>query len=155
MTEEFVKNSIIKYLSRKEWGTNLHFGNLRERGVDIKVRHNRYPRYFLIECKGQGISRGSSEGAFINSLGQIITRMKSGGTTRYYYGLGLPEKSAKIALRRLPWQVAKKLLLYVFSVNENGAVSKYAWQDLKKSAKIRKISPPKKLDSQASSRGIG
>jgi hypothetical protein len=40
--------------------------------------------------------------------------MKTGGTTRYYYGLGLPEKSANIALRRLPWQVAKKLLLYVF-----------------------------------------
>ena len=94
MTEEFVKNSIIKYLSRKEWGTNLHFGSLRERGVDIKVRHNRYSRYFLIECKGQGVGRGSSEVAFIYSLGQIISRMKSGGTTRYYYGLGLPEKSA-------------------------------------------------------------
>ena len=52
MTEEFVKNSIIKFLSRKEWGTNLQFGELREKGVDIKVRHNRYSRYFLIECKG-------------------------------------------------------------------------------------------------------
>lgn len=138
MTEEFVKNSIIKYLSRKEWGTNLHFGSLRERGVDIKVRHNRYSRYFLIECKGQGVGRGSSEVAFIYSLGQIISRMKSGGTTRYYYGLGLPEKSAKIALRRLPWQVAKKLLLYVFSVDLNGVVAKYAWQDLKKVQEFKK-----------------
>ncbi|KKU20818.1 MAG: hypothetical protein UX31_C0027G0006 [Candidatus Nomurabacteria bacterium GW2011_GWA1_46_11] len=138
MTEEFVKNSIIKYLSRKEWGTNLHFGSLRERGVDIKVRHNRYSRYFLIECKGQGVGRGSSEVAFIYSLGQIISRMKSGGTTRYYYGLGLPEKSAKIALRRLPWQVAKKLLLYVFSVDLNGVVAKYAWQDLKKVQELKK-----------------
>ena len=132
MKEDFVKNSIIKYLSRSEWGTNLQFGALHEHGVDIKVRHNRYSRYFFIECKGQGIGRGSSEVAFVYSLGQIISRMKSGGTTRYYYGLGLPEKSAKIALRRLPWQVAKKLLLYVFSVNVDGKVVRYSWQELKK-----------------------
>lgn len=132
MSEEFVKNSIIKYLSKNEWGTNLQFGALHDHGVDIKVRHNRYSRYFLIECKGQGIGRGSSEVSFVYSLGQIISRMKSGGLTRYYYGLGLPEKSAKIALRRLPWQVAKKLLLYVFLVNSDGKVERYTWQDLKK-----------------------
>jgi len=138
MKEEFVKNSIIKYLSRKEWGTNLQFGGLRERGVDIKVRHNRYPRYFLIECKGQGVGRGSNEVAFVYSLGQIISRMKSGGTTRYYYGLGLPEISAKIALRRLPWQVAKKLLLYVFSCDEKGNVKQFSWQDLKEVQEFKK-----------------
>ncbi len=132
MPEEFVKKSIIKFLSRNEWGTNLQFGALRERGVDIKVRHNRYSRYFLIECKGQGKGKSSSEVSFIYSLGQIISRMKSGGTTRYYYGIGLPEKSAKIALRRLPWQVSKKLLMHVFSVNATGNVVRYSWQDLKK-----------------------
>lgn len=139
MSEEFVKNSIIRYLSRNEWGTNLQFGALHDHGVDIKVRHNRYSRYFLIECKGQGIGRGSNEVAFVYSLGQIISRMKCGGLTRYYYGLGLPEKSAKIALRRLPWQVAKKLLLYVFSVTNDGKVIKYTWQDLKKNQHSIKI----------------
>lgn len=133
MSEEFVKNAIIKYLSRNEWGTNLQFGSLRERGVDIKVRHNRYARYFLIECKGEGKIPQQNETAFVYSLGQIISRMKSGGTTRYYYGLGLPDKSARIAVRRLPWQVAKKLLLYVFSVTSNGKIVRYSWQDLKKS----------------------
>lgn len=145
MSEDFVKNSIIKYLSRSEWGTNLQFGALHEHGVDIKVRHNRYSRYFLIECKGQGIGRGSSEVSFVYSLGQIISRMKSGGLTRYYYGLGLPEKSARIALRRLPWQVAKKLLLYVFSVNSNGKVQRYCWQDLKKNQNSLKIMRDKKM----------
>jgi len=138
ITEEFVERAIIKYLSKNEWGTNLQFGGLREKGVDIKVRHNRYSRYFLIECKGEGKSMNAKsnnshkEVAFVYSLGQIITRMKTGGGTRYYYGLGLPESSAKIALRRLPWQVAKKLLLYVFSVDEKGKVKKYDWQELKK-----------------------
>lgn len=42
MTEESVKNSVVKYLSRKEWRTNLYFDSLRERGVDIKIRYNRY-----------------------------------------------------------------------------------------------------------------
>ncbi len=144
MTEEFVKNSIIKFLSRSGWGTNLQFGSLRERGVDIKVRHNRYSRYFLIECKGQGKSSNAKsnnshkEVAFVYSLGQIITRMKTGGSTRYYFGLGLPDDSAKIALRRLPWQVAKKLLMYVFSVTSNGKVTQYFWQDLKKVQELKK-----------------
>jgi len=141
ITEEFVQRSIIKYLSKNEWGMNLQFGGLREKGVDIKVRHNRYSRYFLIECKGEGKSKSAKsnnshrEVAFVYSLGQIITRMNTTGKTRYYYGLGLPESSAKIALRRLPWQVAKKLLLYIFSVNEKGDVEKYDWQKLKKHQK--------------------
>jgi hypothetical protein len=58
--------------------------------------------------------------------------MKSGGSTRNYYALGLPESSAKIAIRRIPWQVAKKLLLYVFSVDRNGKVKQYSWQDFKR-----------------------
>jgi hypothetical protein len=53
------------------------------------------------------------------------------GNARYYYGLGLPESSAKIAIRRIPWQVAKKLLLYVFSVNIEGRVKQYSWGNLK------------------------
>jgi len=65
-------------------------------------------------------------------LGQIITRMKTGGTTRYYYGLGLPELSAKIALRRIPWQIAKKLYLIILSVNQREDVIEYDWTSLKK-----------------------
>lgn len=136
ISEQFVERSIIKYLSKNEWGTNLQFGGLREKGVDIKVRHNRYPRYFLIECKGKGSRPQMDDNYFVYSLGQIITRMNTTGRTRYYYGLGLSESSAKIALRRLPWQVAKKLLLYVFSVDEKGKVRKYDWQELKKHQKI-------------------
>lgn len=135
ISEEFVKRSIIKWLSQNEWGTNLEFGGLQDKGVDIKVRHNRYSRYFLIEAKGEGKIRQADEVAFVYSLGQIITRMKSGGSTRNYYALGLPEVSAKIALRRIPWQVAKKLLLYIFSVDKKGKVTQYSWQDIKANTK--------------------
>lgn len=128
MTEEFVKRQIIKWLSKNNWGKNLEFGGLHDHGVDIKVRHNNYSRYFLIEAKGGD----KYEVSFVYSLGQIITRMNTTGSTRYYYGLGLPAKAANIALRRLPWQVAKKLLLYVFAVYADGEVKQYSWQDLKK-----------------------
>jgi hypothetical protein len=130
LSEKFVKQSIIKWLFRNGWGRNLEAGELRDRGVDIKVRNNKFSRYFLIETKGQGKIRQADEVAFVYSLGQIVTRMKV-GAARYYYGLGLPESSAKIAIRRVPWQVAKKLLLYVFSVNKKGKVKQYSWKNIK------------------------
>jgi hypothetical protein len=131
MSETFVKNAVIRWLSRNGWGTNLEFDELHAHGVDIRVRNNRYSRYFLIEAKGEGKNRSGSEVAFVYSLGQIITRMKDGGSTRNYYGLALPAKSAQIALRRVPWQVSKKLQLYIFSVNADGNVERYSWQDIK------------------------
>lgn len=131
MDEQFVKREVIKFLSNQGWGKNIQFGGLHEKGVDIKVQHNRYPRYFLIECKGQGKGKGSHETEFVYSLGQIITRMNTTGKTRYYYGLGLSVKAANVALKRLPWQLAKKLLLHVFSVTPSGKVTQYSWKELK------------------------
>lgn len=134
MNERFVRRAIIQYLARKGWDRGLREKETAEHGVDIKVRHNRYARYFFIETKGESKSKSAKacrEVAFIYSLGQIITRMKS-GNARYYYGIGLPESSSNIAVRRIPWQIAKKLLLYIFSVNSTGKVIQYAWQDLKK-----------------------
>jgi len=134
LSEDFVKNSVIKWLSANGWGY-FQFGGLRDKGVDIKAKHHKYSRYFFIEAKGEGKIRQADEVAFVYSLGQIITRMKTDKSTRYYYGLALPESSAKIALRRLPWQVAKKLLLYIFAVGKNGKVIQYSWKDLKKTNK--------------------
>ena len=134
LSEDFVKNSVIKWLSANGWGY-FQFGGLRDKGVDIKAKHQKYSRYFFIEAKGEGKIRQADEVAFVYSLGQIITRMKADKSTRYYYGLALPESSAKIALRRLPWHVAKKLLLYVFAVDRKGKVIQYSWKDLKKKVK--------------------
>lgn len=133
-TERFVRRSIINYLARKGWDRGLREKETAEHGVDIKVRHNRYSRYFFIETKGESASKSAQsvrETAFVYSLGQIITRMKA-GNARYYYGIGLPESVANIAVRRIPWQVAKKLLLYVFSVNHSGKVRQYSWKEIKK-----------------------
>ena len=134
ISERFVRRAIINYLARKGWDRGLREKETAEHGVDIKVRHNRYARYFFIETKGESSSKSAKSGrevAFVYSLGQIITRMKA-GNARYYYGIGLPESAAKIAMRRIPWQVAKKLLLYVFSVDDHGKVRQYSWKELKR-----------------------
>jgi hypothetical protein len=133
LSERFVRRAIIDYLSRRGWGRNLREKETAEHGVDIKVWNNKYARCFLIETKGESTSKyvGSvSDTNFVNALGQIVTRMQA-EKARYYYGLGLPASSARIAIRRIPWAVAKKLLLYVFSVDEKGKVTQYSWKDLK------------------------
>ena len=126
ITENFVKDCMLKWLSANGWGY-FQFGGLHDKGVDIKAKHHQYGRYFFIETKGGKYH----EVNFNYSLGQIVSRMKADKTTRNYYGLGLPSASANIALRRLPWQVAKKLLLSVFSVAPDGNVKQITWQVLK------------------------
>jgi hypothetical protein len=134
ISEKFVRRAVRDWLFRNGWGRNYIEKETHEQGVDIKVCHNRYSRYYFIETKGESSAKSAKsvkETAFVYSLGQIITRMNV-ASARYYYGLGLPVSSSAIAIRRIPWQVAKKLLLYIFSVDNSGRVRRYVWQDLKK-----------------------
>jgi hypothetical protein len=101
ISEDLVRNSIIKRLSCNGWGF-FKFDKLHTHGVNIRARAIKYSRYFYIETKEQDKLRQSSEIAFIYTLGQIITRMKNNKSTRTYYALALPQKSAQIALRRFP-----------------------------------------------------
>ncbi len=139
LKEQFVKESIINWLFRNKYGRNLRKGELRERGVDIRVTHNKYARCFLVETKGEGKSSQVNDNNFVNALGQIITRMNTSRSTRYRYGLGLPEKSAGVAKRRVPWQIAKKLLLSIFSVDKNGKVKCYEWKEIKQFQRMKKM----------------
>src|SRR3989338_2159690 len=125
MDEDFVQNSIVAWLSKNNWRI-LKIATKKEKGVDIKAKHSKYGRYYFIETKGSS----SPEVDFVYSLGQIITRMKNSRSTRYYYALGLTQQSASIALRRLPFHVAKKLLLHIFSVDKIGHVVRYLPKDL-------------------------
>lgn len=72
-----------------------------------------------------------------NTLGQLITRMSVIAKHAYLYGLGLPEVSAKKALRRIPWQAARHLCLYIFSIDDSGNVTRYSPIDFKKNQKSR------------------
>lgn len=128
--EDFVQNAVIKWLSKNDWRI-MALSTLGGKGVDIKAKHNKYSRYYLIEAKGAK-DKSSEEVAFVYSLGQIITRINISGKTRYYYGIALPEGSANRAIRRVPYQIAKKLLLHIFSVDKKGNVTRYMPKDLER-----------------------
>lgn len=131
LSEEFVKRQVIKFLTNKGWSRNLEFGDKRDHGVDIKVTNFRYRRTFFIETKGAS-GRSGFENAFINSLGQIVTRMRN-PRARYYYGLALPKVSAEIALRRLPYKFAIATCLHILSVHDDGKVDWHKPADIKRS----------------------
>ena len=74
----------------------------------------------------------------VKRKGQIITRMNVKRLTKaknspgysdinraYKYGLGLYWKSAQVALRRIPKEIATVLNLHIFAVNDSGAVKKF------------------------------
>jgi hypothetical protein len=141
LTEDFVQEQIIKHLTSNGWSTSLKSKTLKEHGVDIKVRNDKVSRYWLIEVKGDAsptakYPKSHREVSFNLALGQIITRMKTGGIRgykyRYKYGVGYPASFKDLVVRRLPHDVCFKLNLFVFLVDENGGVEVYDWKQLKK-----------------------
>lgn len=140
LTEDFVQEKIIEYLTNNGWSTSLKSKTLKEHGVDIKVRNDKVSRYWLIECKGDAsptakFPKSHREVNFNLALGQIITRMRSDGARgykyRYKYGVGYPASFREIVLRRLPYDVCDKLNLYVFFVSEDGVVELFDWKKIK------------------------
>lgn len=137
ITEKFVEESILKHLDKKGWNYNIKTKDLHQHGCDIIVTNsknkNKATRFF-IECKGKSSAKSAksiNETIWLFALGQIVSRMSVIAKHAYKYGLGLPELSAKIALRRIPWQVARHLCLYIFSVDDNGNVTEYSPKDFK------------------------
>ncbi|OGG74165.1 hypothetical protein A3A40_00330 [Candidatus Kaiserbacteria bacterium RIFCSPLOWO2_01_FULL_54_20] len=131
ISEEFVKRAVIRHLANLGWSKNLDYDDLHIRGVDIKVTNSKYSRTFFIEAKGASSYRSGFEVAFVYSLGQIVTRMRS-LKARYYFGIALPKKSADIAIRRIPYAFAIGVCLHVFSVDDSGKVIWYKPADIKK-----------------------
>lgn len=141
LTEDFVQEQIIKHLTSNGWSTSLKAKTLKEHGVDIKVGNDKFSRYWLIEVKGDAsptakYPKSHREVNFNLAVGQIITRMQTTGARaykyRYKYGIGYPASFKDLVMRRLPYDVCDKLNLYVFLVDENGAVEMIGWRDLKK-----------------------
>jgi len=140
LTEDFVQEKIVEYLKSQGWGKSLKAKGLKEHGVDIKVRNDKFARYWLIEVKGDASPKAKypkshREVNFNLALGQIITRMQTGGARgykyRYKYGVGYPVSFKDIVLRRLSYDVCDKLNLYVFFVNEAGEVEQFDWRGVR------------------------
>lgn len=148
LSEDFVQEKIIEYLKKEGWSTSLRAKGLKEHGVDIKVRNDKFSRYWLIEVKGDAspkakYPRSHREVNFNLALGQIITRMQTGGAKgykyRYKYGVGYPASFKEHVLRRLAYDVCDKLNLYVFFANEEGLVEVYDWKKIRDYQKELKL----------------
>ena len=140
ITEDFVQSSLIKYLHANGWSKSLQSAELWEQGVDIKVRNNKFARYWLIEAKGDPSIKvkspsGSMSSSFNSAVGQIITRMHRNGQRGYKYGykygVAFPVSFRKMVLRKIPFDVMDKLNLYLFFVDRSGIVEEIDWKKLK------------------------
>ena len=135
LDEKKVRRAIVDWLGRKGYDRRLREKATEEHGVDISVLHKNYPRYFFVEVKGDANPKtvkhpGSRrEVAFLQALGQIITRMKTGAS--YHYAVGFPSSYSDKIKRRLPWRFCKDNGLSVLLVSPHGKVSEMKWRDLK------------------------
>ena len=141
LTEPFVQKKVIDYLALNGWSSNLQKAELTQQGVDIKVKNNKFGRYWLIEVKGDPTEKvkspsGSRSSVFNSALGQIISRMhtdrKKGYKYGYKYGIAFPISYKELALKKLPYDVCDKLNLYLFFVNSKGNVEECNHKKIKK-----------------------
>ncbi|MDD4931155.1 MAG: hypothetical protein PHG66_03325 [Candidatus Colwellbacteria bacterium] len=144
ISEGFVQKCVINHLENQGWSKSLKSAELWEHGVDIKVRNNKFSRYWLIEAKGDPSksvkSPGGSRSSSLNSaLGQIITRMHRNGKRAYKYGykygIAFPYSFRSMVIKKIPFDVMDKLNLFIFFVDVNGVVEEIDWKIM------RKVSP--------------
>ncbi len=140
LTEDFVQSKLIKHLERQGWSKSLKSAELWEHGVDIKVRNNKFSRYWLIEVKGDPSAKvkspgGSRSSSFNSALGQIVTRMHRNGKRvykyGYKYGIAFPSSFRPMVTKKMPFDIMDKLNLYIFFVEPNGAVEEISWRVMK------------------------
>lgn len=151
LTHSKISELVFEYLVNKPDG-NWHREKVEEKGtnehgVDIKmVGGKRNSERFFIECQSRSYAQSAgsiNKEGWINSLGQIVTRMdtkrvissgkRKGEPNRAYkYGLGLYWVSANVALRRISKEIAKTLNLYIFSVYDDGYVKQWSPRDFGK-----------------------
>ena len=143
LKEQFVKRHVLKYLDKFGFGdSKIKITDLRERGVDIKVKKLR-PRpigwYYLVECKGDPSKKvkhpsGWRSSATNSALGQIISRMHTSRKSPYggyNYGVAFPYSFKDKVLKKIPFYVCNRLRLSIFLVNQKGEVEKYNHRKLK------------------------
>ncbi len=140
LKETFVQKQVIKYLAEvKGFNEPIKPTGLREHGVDIKMKHKTYGRYFLVECKGDPSEKvkspeGWRSSAMNSALGQIITRMHTNRKSiygGYNYGIAFPYSFKKRVLKKIPHYVCNRLRITIFLVNSNGNVEAYNHKTLK------------------------
>lgn len=133
INEEFVVQSVIKYLQKKGYQVYQDKKGY-EHGIDIKTHyHKKLRKQYLIEAKGDaGIKPTTAvivkHNAFYYMLGQILSRMdKQGNNTNKgrIYAIAIPAHWQKTFTKKIKnmtyaWKLLK---LKTFLVEKNGIVT--------------------------------
>lgn len=130
ISEEFVRNRVLEWLSKQGYGVISKVATLGEHGADLKVRKTKSMNFYIIEVKGDKGSDKARHVSFVTALGEILQRVKY--IRHCKYAVAFPESYMKIIQRRLPWRACKKLPLEVLLVNPKGQIRRLIWRDLKK-----------------------
>lgn len=144
ITESFIVEKIKDYLTKGIHGNwheeKIKISNLHGHGADIiMVGGIKNGERFIIECKGKSYAKSAktiNKENWLNALGQLVTRMNTkriisngknkGNINRSYkYGLGLCKEAAKVALKRIPKEIAKVMNIYIFSCDDMGNIEMF------------------------------
>ena len=85
LSERILQNFVLRWLGKEGYSIPIEEAFFGEHGVDIRRKHWRYDRYWLVECKddpdpAKVKNPGSRrENSFRTALGQIVTRMRFKG----------------------------------------------------------------------------
>jgi len=137
LTEEFVKNHVLEWLSKKGYGV-IKVKTMTEHGEDIRARKIKSRNYFIVECKGDPPGKNPEKirhGFFVSGLGEVIQRVRH--EKHYRYGLAFPESYRQLVFKRVPWVGCKRLGVEFLLVSNKGKVERITWRDLKE-PQIRK-----------------
>jgi len=127
INEHEVIETVLLWAYRNNYGLRPKIKHGNNHGVDLELTHEKTRHKYFIECKGGP----HHEVNFVYSLGQIITRMNR-IPKGVQYGIALPTHSAEIARKRIPRGFAVRNKLTIFSVSNDGKVTRFVPKNFKK-----------------------
>lgn len=100
LSEDNVKLAVTICLRQEGWEVETKWG--QERGIDLVATRDK--QRLILEAKGEGSRNQMRVNYFLGSLGELLQRMDTPGTT---YGLALPahRQFVGLMLRMPPWVV--------------------------------------------------
>lgn len=129
-SEKNIERVIINDFKSKGWilqnEKHLH-------GVDIKLFHPRYRKYWFIEVKRRYTTKNKKSQTYVNiatAIGQVIYRMIQ--TRSGFFGIAVPNDKLFIKeLNKIPLHIKKAIKLHIFLVDSR--------------RNIKRITPSKKI----------
>ncbi len=118
--EEEIEDAVVENLEEGGWERQKEN---KKHGVDIRMWHNEWRKYWFIEVKRKYSDRSNTYKYTAMAIAQVIYRMNQKKAGRY--GIAVPNtKLFKNELLKIPLWIKEKLKIYIFLVDENGEITR-------------------------------